>query len=222
MIFKKLSLLLIFIICCSFFNLNSLFTKKTYEFTEETDGKKVNTSWTIKEKSKDIVIVGVNDNEIVKLEYKKDSHHLYKYTVTTHDNKTNFTITKDCQKLIIKGKTGGEKKENTVDIGSQIWIQQFQFGLKPFAKSDNSEEKFIIVNPKDFSTNELIAKKEDIETITVNKKEYKSQKLKITLPGFKGMFWTAHIWFNIENQDFLKYVGNDGPNTSTTTITFKK
>ena len=65
------------------------------------------------------------------------------------------------------------------------------------------------------------ASKEGTERVKFNEKCGKREvlKVKISLTGFKKIFWKAELWFDQETGDLLKYRANEGPNTPTSTIT---
>ena len=215
-LFSILSLILF----CSFFKLDDFFSKKTITYEETTAGKTIKTIWTIKSKDKDLLITATNQSGITKIDCTKE-YHINTFSYNTHDEKTKYVIKKENGKLIAEGTLDGNKEKKEYDIGELAWIQDFGYGLIPFLKSSKKELEFAIISPKDFDMHKLLTEKDLIEKIEVNGKEYNCRKLTITLPGIKGMFWSAQIWFDIKTDQFIKYTGNSGPNTPITTILLK-
>ena len=104
-------------------------------------------------------------------------------------------------------------------LGKLPWIQEFKFGFQPFLKSQDKELPFTIVYSKDTTLHDMIATKEKIEKVTVGSKTYETQKLKITLQGFKKRFWKAEAWFDLETNLMVKYTSNEGPGTPSIEVT---
>ena len=65
----------------------------------------------------------------------------------------------------------------------------------------------------------MIALKQGPDQINLNGKLFPAVKVKITLRGFRKMFWHADLWFEEGTGDLLKYEANEGPHTPTSTIT---
>ena len=65
----------------------------------------------------------------------------------------------------------------------------------------------------------MIATKQGLEPLDVHGKTHQALRIKITLTGFKKMFWHADLWFDLQAGDLLKYMATEGPNTPLSTIT---
>lgn len=107
--------------------------------------------------------------------------------------------------------------QNHVD--GDTWVQEFDFSFKPFILSETTEFKFSIVHPKKLNLHEMIATKQGFDQVEINEKVFKAQKVKVTLRGFKKMFWHADLWYEQGTGDLLMYKANEGPNTPTSVIT---
>ena len=110
--------------------------------------------------------------------------------------------------------------QKTYHLGQKLWLQDFNFALKPFVESAKTTLKFNIINPDDFSLVEMIASKIDTGKLTIDGKEYQAQKINLTLPGFKSMFWSAEMWYDLQEKNMLMFKANEGPGTPLTTIIF--
>ena len=195
----------------------TLSSKKTYTYDEIVNNKNTSSTWTVENKKQQLIIVGKSKKNTTTITTNQN-YSFQKYQYISSDKKTNYTISKKNGALHCEGIVNGKKQRKTHNIGNTAWIQQFSFGLYPLASSSKKELRFYSVNPKDFSINKLIATKKGTENLYIKDKKYSSQKMLITLPGFKGLFWEAYIWFNAKTHEFLKYKGDEGPNTPTTTI----
>ena len=91
-----------------------------------------------------------------------------------------------------------------------------------FLKGKNRNISFHLVSPKDFDIHELVATKELDEVLEIGEKKYHTQRIKITLTGFKRSFWKAQAWFDKESHLLVRYRSNEGPGTPHTETTISE
>jgi hypothetical protein len=193
---------------------------KHFHYTEQTGNVTLNTTWVFKEKAQETHVSGSNEISKTSIKWGPSTEFLsYEYNSTQENQE--FSIERKKNVLEVKGKLDGQLVQKKYNIGSDHWIQNLGFGLKEFAKSNQNSYKFVKVSPKDFDLVEMVAKKDEIETLTIQNKTYKAQKILLTLTGFRSMFWKAELWYDSETHEFLKYIGNSGPGTEDTIITLK-
>ncbi|MEX0962208.1 MAG: hypothetical protein WDZ28_05075 [Simkaniaceae bacterium] len=189
-------------------------------YEESVNGQQIQTLWYEEKKGDELLLEGQNSKSLITIrcsdEFVIDK---IKYVNKKGEIPQEYTCQRKGSSLYVTSLFGDRKIEKNFKIGNSAWVQEFGFGLRPFVQSEYRSYKFSIINPKDFTLNALVAKKERIELITLNAQTYKAQKIKITLQGFKSMFWTAHAWFDTVSGNLLMYRGNKGPNTPTTIIT---
>jgi hypothetical protein len=216
--FKSLSVVLISFL--SFFGFNTTSKPSHFVYIEETSGQTITTTWDVIKKDENLVITGINDLNTTTLKTDlKYGQKEYKYF--TKNGSTNYEIMKNNSNIIAKGKYDNKVMDETHNISNEIWIQQLGFGLIEFAKSSKKKLQFHVINPQDFSINKLVATKQKPSSLTINDKTYEAQKIKITLTGIGSLFWEAEIWYDTKDNIYLKYAGNKGPNTPTTTVTLQ-
>ena len=194
-----------------FLALSSFLIGKNYEVLEKTEDLIVASQCKIEEKKKQINHKIENENENIKIEYSKN-YETQKYLYSSKKESTNYQFLKEKNKVLAEGIVKNKKIKKSHKL-KYPWIQNFSLGFKPFVLSKKKFLKFVVLNPKDFSFQKLIAKKKGKEILKINKKNYEAQKIEISLPGFKKMFWKAKIWFCNKTNKFLKYEGNSGPKT---------
>jgi hypothetical protein len=207
-----------YLLACLCFSL-TLFaevTKMTY--SSVTDDRKLETVWTIDKKEKEILFKGENAEGVTTFKMTPD-YVMQEFNYNAKNKNTTYTMTLTDHMVKAKGNYDGKEIGAEYSTEKMGWIQEFNFSLRPFLKSDKKEYKFIIINPYDLSSNKMAAKKKDIEELTINGKTYVAQKVVITLQGFKSMFWGADAWYDTKSFAMLKYEANEGPNTPTTTTT---
>lgn len=207
----KFLFFLILLITLSSYSLLDVFYKKTYIYDNLTGSASSKTTWVVKKKKNNFVIDKIAENSTAILVYSP-LFKLWKYSFSAPMEKTDYKLILEDKTIIAEGKYKGSKIGKKINIQRE-WIQDFNFGLKSFLNSENMEKRFVIVNPNDFSVNELIAIKKGIQKIKVNKQTYKTQEVEVTLPGFKSLFWKARISYDLSTSDLVQYKANEGPGT---------
>lgn len=188
-----------------------------YIYDEYLKNSHLQTTWKVEKKDDKILITGTEEeSDLVTLECTP-SFKIEKYSYKSKNKPIEYTLILKNRTLYLDGNINNKKLKRKYKINNVPWIQQLCFGLTPFILSKKKSLKFYIVSPRDFALIKMIVKKEKIEILTIKNQKFKARKIKLTLPGFKGMFWSANLWFDTRTGDFLKYRGNKGPGTSTKT-----
>ncbi len=184
------------------------YTSQNFIYESSTEGKdSQSVDWSLKEESDKIEIKGKNRGNVVEFEYSP-SFSLLHY-IETNSSTLLFDIVQKGSELFVKN----NGKTKNLRLGKLPWIQEFKFGFRPFLEKSEKELSFNIVYSKDNSLHEMVATKEAIETLHVKGKTYETQKLKITLKGFKKRFWKAEAWYDLKTLMLVKYKSNEGPGT---------
>ena len=213
---KKMKFFLLYFIIL-FVNLNGgEITTLTYE---KTSGKGTyRTTYTIDSKENEFLIKIESKDQNTELETTK-SYVLKNFIYKSKKNKDEYTFVATNSGIKALGEIKGNKMEATFEVDPKNpWIQEFDFGLRPFLSSQKSAINFELINPKTFKTHKMVAKKQGIESVMIGDKNYQAEVVHITLQGFKSMFWKALVWYDVKTQDLLMYKSNEGPHTPTTTI----
>jgi hypothetical protein len=211
--------IIIIILAFIFFNfsITDFLSRKDYVYIENNEGSINRVTCTVKKDGSKLLIEKLSSQGISSIEYSLD-FKLQKFTHKSAEFNSDYLFSLEQKKLLAKGVTQGKKITENYSLNLP-WIQEFTFGLKSFLSSDKREINFYILRPETFELVEMVAIKKVIENIKIDDATYKAQKLKITLPGFKGNFWKAEAWYDIETNNLLKYKANEGPGTPITVIT---
>lgn len=191
-------------------------TQYTYQTTKED--QTTEKTWVVEKKEDYYFIIGKTKTGLTEIECDEEGYFSRFYS-KSFDEPAEYEIVRDGNHLWINGTFNGKKKSNYYLLKRNPWIQELGFGLKGFAMSNEETFYFCIVNASDFALHDMIAKKQEIAPLVIRENEYQAQKIHLTLPGLKGMFWSAEIWFDPKTGDCLLYKGNEGPSTPITTIT---
>jgi len=213
--FKRILTFFLFFILVSF-NVSSLFDSKSIKYTDDIKGKNSSFEVDVKIKNKDIFVEKKTQDASATSIYS-EKYLLKEYNYISKDLEYSMKIDKN--KLICHGKNKGNPKSRWHLLKNDIWVQDFNFGFNNFLKSTKRKFEFVLINPNDFTLNEMVAVKEGKNLLKINTREIKTQKIKVTLRGFKSMFWKAEIWYDIVDQKLVKYISNEGPGTATITTT---
>ncbi len=172
--------------------------------------------WTLQKSPNELTIQGVDSESTTTISGEPSfDFSTFSYSSPT----TNYAISISNGILTVQGTTEhGERKSKRYNLKNEPWIQQFWFGLMPFLKSGQKSMKFSIINPKDFDRVRMVAYREHIVPLTVNGKDRPALQVKITLQGFKSMFWSGHVWYDPQTYEFIKYEATSGPNTPLMTV----
>ncbi|MBM3207444.1 MAG: hypothetical protein FJZ57_02405 [Chlamydiae bacterium] len=199
---------------------SKLLSNETLCYQSVTEKNAIDTEWKIESVSTGFNIEGISSNKSTSsLKTDKDfflENFIQKDPAKGYDieaKRTGSTLT-----ISAKDKKGQRTK--TYDIGSTPWVQEFTFGFKDFLNSKKNEYKFEILHPKNLEIHDMIATKESLEDVTIDGKEYNTQKLKITLQGFKKRFWKAEVWYDTTTKNLIRYKANEGPGTPITELIF--
>lgn len=188
--------------------------KLVYEST--TKGEAIKTLWNLEEKEGKTLIQGVKKDRKTDLVYSSD-FSLLEFTEKVGIEES-LSIEKVGPCLIVKSHQKGKNKILSHKIGDKPWIQEFTFGFQNFIKQKSKTFEFYIIYPKDLSMQEMVITKEVVEEIEVAGKKHQTQKVKITLTGFKKQFWKAQAWFDMTTGLLVQYRANEGPRTAYTDI----
>jgi len=207
-------------LCFLCLSLPAFSAQEVYTFVQKVKEERNKITWTLNAKPEQLSIEGVDKDSKTVI----TGSPTYRFTTFMYESPTtSYVIETSGSVLSVRGTTeSGVRKAKSYNIGSEPWVQQFWFGLLPFLKSNDSSFRFSIINPKDFTRVRMIAHKERIVPLTIEGKDVPALQVKITLQGFKSMFWTGHVWYDPQTYTFLKYEANSGPNTPLMTVIHKQ
>ena len=206
------------LILLSLFSLG--FADATYIYQKDVEGRESKTTWTLDFQEKEDLLHIIGESKTGKtLIITNPNRVTQSFSHKSLNQNNEYAIHRDGSYLIASKTVNGEASQKQFNIGNNTWVQEFDFCFKPFIVSNNSDFKFSIVHPKDLSLHSMIATKQGFEKLDVHGKVYDALKVKVTLTGFKKMFWHADLWFDPQAGDLIKYMANEGPNTPLSTIT---
>ena len=201
--FKKCLFLILFYI----FNTITLSSTETINYFFNIEGEPTKESSCIiktSSNSKDIICESSQNKETFKLIDNKLTEWENYFT-----DKTFFKAKLFNDNIILTGKNKDKPIEKKNKLTNTQWIQSPSLLLSDFIVSQQKNIEFIMVTGPMFS--KMVIKKDNIETITINKTPYKSQKVIMSPPGLLGKLWKASIWFDLVEGNMIRYKAPSGP-----------
>ncbi|QVL56778.1 MAG: hypothetical protein KFB93_05180 [Simkaniaceae bacterium] len=200
------------------FMISTAVAQVTYTYNKDVEGRESKTTWTLDLKDDALHISGesLHGQTLIVTSPERITKS---FTHKSKNGKDEYAIVRNGSNLIARKDVNGEKTEKQYNLGNDLWVQEFDFSFKPFILSDYRNFKFSIIHPKKLDLHDMVATKQSIEKLTLNGEERDTIKVKVTLTGFKKMFWHADLWFDPQAGDLLKYMANEGPNTPLSIIT---
>lgn len=193
--------------------------KTIYIYSKDIEGIVSKTTWTIEEKKSTLHIQGSSvDGETLLITTPPLNTQSYSYRGKI--KQSEYYMYREGPYLYARRTDANGVKQKEFQIGERFWLQEFDFSMRSFIMSAADRLKFYIVDPKKLNLHQMIATKSaSLDHIQIGDHIYQATKVKITLTGFKKMFWKAELWFDSQTGDLLKYMANEGPNTPMRIIT---
>lgn len=211
--------LLVSLLSLSLLHAEAELKQTSYVYRSDTEGDVSDTTWVTEMKDDYIEIKGKNKEGSTLMECCPEDYTFDRFSYKSAIEPTQYEFVREGNILYIDADVNGKKTSLHHILKRNPWIQQLGFGLKGFAASKDKTYYFCILSQKDFALHDMVAKKEGIFPLKVGNKEYKAKKIHLTLAGFKSLFWSAEIWYDVATGDCILYKGDEGPSTPITVIT---
>lgn len=198
--------------------ISTTFADVTYIYNKDVEGRESKTTWKLEFKDDQLHI----DGESLSGNTKIITNHERITQSFSHKSKNGqdeYSIHREGPTLIARKNVNGDQSERRFKVGNELWLQEFDFSFKPFILSNLRDLRFSIIHPKKLDLHDMVATKQTFEPLNLNGELRETLRVKVTLTGFKKMFWHADLWFDPQAGDLLMYKANEGPNTPTSVIT---
>lgn len=123
---------------------------------------------------------------------------------------TDFKAGRNAGEILIRGTSNGQPLNKSLAAGNQIWLQNSEFGLLEFLKSQEKSKEFIVVAPEDLSVKKVQATRSTAEVVW-NDQKINVVMLTARLRGFMSLFWQATYWYRLPEMTFLRYKSDGLP-----------
>lgn len=198
--------------------LSIAFADETYIYHKDVEGRESKTTWKLQFRDDQLHIDGESLSGNTKI-ITNPERITQSFSHKSKNGQNEYTIHREGPILIARSNVNGDQTERHYKVGKDLWLQEFDFSFKPYILSNLRNLHFAIVHPKKLDLHNMIATKQALEPLNLNGKLIETLRVKVTLTGFKKMFWHADLWFDPQEGDLLMYKANEGPNTPTSVIT---
>lgn len=143
-----------------------------------------------------------------------DSFMTRNWTYKSSQNKTDLAASFYNDTVILKGRYKNKKVDKIFPLNAKHWKQMFPLDLKEFVISDSSSTLFCGVSTISIATMQmgtLEAKKIGLEHMTINGKDMELLHVRVTVAGFKSIFWHGDYWYKQPSGTFVMSVSYDFP-----------
>jgi hypothetical protein len=191
-----------------------------YTYTMRTGNKSVLNRWTREIKSGTIVLgsanmmTGESDRMIC-----DGGYETIEWFYTNGNKDVRLSGTRKNNLVEISGFANGKPVRTSITLKAGAWYQFPEFALSHMLASGRDSAVYYIFWPDKFIFYTMKAKRIGNGPVSYNGKTINAVKVKVTLAGFKSIFWSSYYWFRNPDYLFLRYEGVHGlPGTGATVI----
>lgn len=199
---KKIIIVLLFVCSLKFIG------TETLEYVENIDNEISNILVEIIESDEVIEITSFN-NSVTHAAVLNKFLNTNSYSYSNKDTNTDLKAIKKDKALIVSGKLNGKAVNTKIEINKTPLYQFMDVSLTSFAIGSKTKMTFQNFYPEELKVWTMVATKQKIEEISIQRGSILAQRVKVTLSGFLSIFWSTTFWFDPETGEFLKYSGKN-------------
>ena len=138
---------------------------------------------------------------------------------TNKIKRTNFHAVRENSFIQISGEFEGKQLKKTIEIETAEWYQVPEFAISRMLAARKDFVIFSMFWIDKMSFYVMKAARIGEEKILIDGKEIDTIKVKMSLTGFKSVFWHADYWFRKSDFLIVKYIGVNGlPGTGSSVV----
>lgn len=177
-------------------------------YTGTAGGVNTEETWTLTKDSSGISLYATGEAMSMLSVFQPDGTGIRQVYDMPREGK-KLTAEREGNSLILKGTDGkGKIIDKKINLKKK-WLSSYSM-MTEFVGSSKTEMEFCFIIPMDFSLVDMKAVKEKEEIIQINGLPVETVKVKITLPGFMGKFWSSYFWYRKDDGLFVKSEENRG------------
>ena len=157
------------------------------------------------ERSQDGITYRSTYKDVKQLYHYDSDNGLQRWEYTNSGDQSAFKAKRDNGEILVRGTSQGQPVNKTLTVDDAIWLQNSEFGLLEFLKTDDKSKDFIVITPEDLSITKFRVTREAGEELSWKGNKIRGVKLKARLRGFLSLFWQATYWYRIPEMTFLRY-----------------
>jgi len=103
------------------------------------------------EKNTDGITYRSTYRDVNQLYYYNADNSLMRWEYTDSGAQTDFSVNRREGEFIIQGRSRGQTVNKSLSAGNQVWLQNSEFGLLEFLKTQEKSKEFVMIAPEDLS-----------------------------------------------------------------------
>ena len=176
-----------------------------YDINKTTEGYKIGV---IKRKDSQVI-----EDQVF---YLNKDYHTTKWVYRRPGDDTDVTAVLEGDMVYMNGVSDGDEVEEDEDLDDYPWIQLWpmNIGLEPFMNAEAEEIRYWAYGtekPGYLKLAKFVATKEGIESIKIDNERYDAYRVKITVSGWRSMFWEGNFFLRKSDWRILMYDGEGAP-----------
>ncbi|MFC1514358.1 hypothetical protein ACFL5X_00455 [Candidatus Omnitrophota bacterium] len=187
-------------------------------YLEETGRQQTEIDWQIEGERSRLSLAVAKSNGQIYTSRHDETGAVIQWHLQNLNQDTDIVARREGNRILIGGKVKGKTVVKKIAIDEAPWYQTVSFALTTFAASEDTSVTFWALRTDTLTPHKMRAMKTGVETISFQKKEIETQKIRVKLTGFKAMFWHSDYWLKKDNGLFLRYEGIEGPPGTPPTI----
>ena len=198
------------IITIFFFLYTSLISAQTILMNEHINNQTYVNTWKISPSKNGFIINGSTNFESVTIHTDSDYNTIKWKLIRPQDN-VNITASRTKNIITIKGVHYNQSINKALEIDSTAWIQLPGLQLSTFIKSTKDSTTRWILSWDKLDKNMMKFNKVTThKALIINNNSLKSTEVLMKPTGYKGLFWSANLWFDPTTGLYQKYSGPRG------------
>ncbi|RPJ03915.1 MAG: hypothetical protein EHM28_14400 [Spirochaetaceae bacterium] len=125
-------------------------------------------------------------------------------------NGSDFWAHRNGTKIVLTGTFQNKPVNREYTVSNGRWYQCLDLSLSKYAASSDKEHIFWVIRPTDLEYLEMIATKDGEEFVKVNGDTVWAVRLKVTVTGISGAFWSSSYWYRKSDMNYVRYEAYHG------------
>lgn len=193
-------------------------TEKIFIYKETTGKTSITSKWSVISRDEGYSIIAESPNEYHHVLCTQD-HATISWEFKNTGLGTELLAKRDGNRLIVNGRFKKKEINTEYKIDHLPWFEFIEVALSGFVQSEEEKIEFWIIQPNNLKLYQMVAIKQKTETLNLNGQDVEALRIKVTLPGFSSLFWSAQYWFRKSDGVYLRYEGvRGGPGTPKTRV----
>lgn len=163
------------------------------------------------EKNTDGITYRSSYRDVKQLYHYSADNSLMRWEYADSGEQTDFRASRREGEILIRGRSRGQTVNKSLSAGNQVWLQNSEFGLLEFLKTQEKSKEFIMIAPEDLSIKKFKVSRGAKQEIVWQDKKIRVIELTARLRGFLSLFWQATYWHRLPEMTFIRYKADGLP-----------